>query len=983
MTARTVRLPRTLAVVPAGKVIERLARQPTGAGRGVVFEVIRDMSRLGQAGALPARVDANRRRLHVYTERHAVYLYLTKRRDAYQLGHLEPLTFRDQERLAEGALLLHCPAGWHGYAQLRDVPPGMSAYWETIIQAWRAVAGKQPTAAAPSSSMAYLDLLAEVIEATRVIEIERQRTAPPVPYRRRGSAREERYSARGVYGFTLLRPAPLAAGTPVYLTDDPDLRGRVVRVDDAEVTVRFDSAIDYRRIPAQGTLRVLPSDRVYQAQLKAVDALREGRAANPYLLSVMVDRRLQAFHPDNAAAPRGKLDEGQLAAFQRALTVPDELLVLGPPGTGKTRTITEIIVAAATRQQRVLVTSHTNRAVDNVLERLPVQVRAVRVGNEDAMTSHARGFRVESQVESLQQEILAATDGLASRLAAFAGEGAPLLHWRDFLNARVAEAVAGDAAAQSHAAALDAAIRQGYPTLAARLAASATVVDRTRASVQAAQDGLQSARERLAAAQARARAGALAILSRWLARRRGRTISVLEARLPQAKAALAEALTAHARLQARADQAVAVDPETSPIVAARDAAVAARQHAISDAQRAAAEVHAGIHLIVPVADENPDDLDGLQRYAASLSRATALAEQRARLLSEWRARVRDPGEELHREIVRYADLVAATCIGTSTTPLLGDLDFDLAIVDEAGQICTPILLVPLIRAKRNVLVGDHNQLPPFLDAEVEGWMNSLASSQETSPEKARAVGDLLRRSAFERLYLSADDGHRVMLTVQRRMPEPVARFVSEAFYGNLLQTDHPGSPGDPIFRQPFAMVDTADRPAGQRAERPVQGNEEWGGRGYVNELEAALITQLVTGCARWYSDWAVIVPYRAQARRVAELLTPVLGDGVAVAESVGTVDSFQGGERDLIIYGFTRSNSRGDIGFLKELRRINVAITRARRQLVLVGDSTTLSQARDERFAALFHSMTTHLRQSGDLRRSRDVADQLTRLHES
>jgi hypothetical protein len=916
----------------------------------------------------------------VYTERHVVSLYLTRDRDAYRLGHLEPLTFRDQERLAEGALLLHCPAGWHGYPQLRDVPRGGPTYWETIVQAWRTVAASRTAATSPSPSTAYLDLLAEVVEATRDIEIERQRTAPPVPYRRRGSAREERYSARGVYRFELLRPASVTVGTPVYLTDDPELRGRVVRAYDAEITVRFDGAIDYRRIAAQGALQVLPSDRVHRAQLEAIDALRKGRVANPYLLSVMVDRRLQPFQPDNTAMPLGTLDQGQLAAFRRALTVPDELLVLGPPGTGKTRTITEIIVSAAAGGQRVLVTSHTNRAVDNVLERLPSQVRAVRVGNEDAMTSHARAFRVESQVESLKQEILTATEGLASRLGVFADQDAPLPRWRDFLNAQVAEALAEHAAAQAHVTALDAAIRQSDPAMAVRLAASAAAVDRFRAAAQAAQVDLRSARERLAVTQDRAEAGALAILFRWLARRRGRAVSALEDRLPPTEAALGEAESAHAQLLERAYEVVAADPEISTIIVARDKAVAASQRAIGEAQRAAAMVQAGLQPVVPVTDEVPGDLDGLQRHAEALSQAVALAEQRARLLREWRGRVRDPGEELHRELVRYADLVAATCIGTSTTPLLAGLDFDLAIVDEAGQICTPILLVPLIRAKRSVLVGDHHQLPPFLDAEVEGWMNSLASSQETSPETAREVGDLLRRSAFERLYASADDGHRVMLTVQRRMPESVARFVSESFYGNLLQTDHPGSHGDPIFRQPFAMVDTADRPASERAERPVQRNEEWGAWGYVNELEARLITQLVAECARWYPDWAVIVPYRAQARRVTALLTAALGDGATIADSVGTVDSFQGGERDLIIYGFTRSNPRGDVGFLKELRRINVAITRARRQLVLVGDSTTLSHARDEAFAGLFHSMATHLRQSGDLRRSREVADQLTRL---
>jgi hypothetical protein len=604
----------------------------------------------------------------------------------------------------------------------------------------------------------------------------------------------------------------------------------------------------------------------------------------------------------------------------------------------------------------------------------------VRVGNEDAMTSHARGFGVESQVESLKQEILTATEGLVSRLGVLAEQDGPLPRWRDFLNSQVAEALAERAAAQAHAAALDTAVRRSDPVMAARLAASATAVDRSRAATQAAQVDLQSARERLAATQDRADAGALAILFRWLARRRGRAVSAFEDRLPPMEAALGEAESAHAQLLERAYEGVAAEPEIRAIITARDKALAAWQRAMSEAHRAAAMVQAGLQPVVPVTDDVPDDLDRLQRHSETLSQAVALAEHRSRLLREWRARVRDSGEELHRELVRYADLVAATCIGTSTTPLLADLDFDLAIVDEAGQISTPILLVPLIRAKRSVLVGDHHQLPPFLDADVEGWMNSLASSQGTSPETAREVGDLLRRSAFERLYVSADDGHRVMLTVQRRMPEPIARFVSESFYGDLLQTDHPGSHGDPVFRQPFAMVDTADRPASERAERPVQRNEEWGARGYVNELEAALITQLVAGCARWYSDWAVIVPYRAQARRVAELLTAALGDGAAVADSVGTVDSFQGGERDLIIYGFTRSNPRGDIGFLKELRRINVAITRARRQLVLVGDSTTLSEARDEAFAALFDSMTTHLRQSGDLRRSREVADQLTRL---
>jgi superfamily I DNA and/or RNA helicase len=106
---------------------------------------------------------------------------------------------------------------------------------------------------------------------------------------------------------------------------------------------------------------------------------------------------------------------------------------------------------------------------------------------------------------------------------------------------------------------------------------------------------------------------------------------------------------------------------------------------------------------------------------------------------------------------------------------------------------------------------------------------------------------------------------------------------------------------------------------------------------------------------------------------IRQLLNAELGAATLIEDNVGTVDSFQGGERDLIVYGCTRSNSAGEVGFLKELRRFNVAITRAKEHLVVVGDMRTLANATDHGVRDLMSAMVTYVRAEGDLRPSRTV----------
>lgn len=974
MSPRVVTLSGPVAVIPSQKTITQLAQHGPVHPQSLIDEI----GRLSAAGALPARVDIDRNRLVLYTDRFVAWLYPTQRQDAYSLGHVARLTFKDQDRLIDGALSL--VGSWYAFQHVRDVPARWSSHWQLIRQVWLTSGTERPQPSLPAHHASYLDLLTDLVEATRDIEIEKQRTARPVPYRRKGSAREERYSTRGVYAFRLLRPATLTAGAPVYLVDQPDLRGRVVRVKEREVVVRFESAVDYQRIPAQGGLLVMPSDRVYRAQQEAIDTLRQRRAANPHLLWNLVDHRQRGYQPDSSAEPRLPLDSSQRQAFQRALTVPDQLLVLGPPGTGKTRTITEVAAGCAARGERVLVTSHTNRAVDNVLEQLPADLLAVRVGNEDAMTRAAREYMVDGQVERLREQILANTEGTASRLASLVSDQDVAGRWLDYLSSSLTDAQAADAALTTAGEDRQTAFRRATAPLAELLSRAAATRQSAQARLDHAEEGLARRQRWHTWAAGRAQAGTLRWFFGWLAILLGRRLLLAQRALPAAQAALAAADTGYRQTRAQADQLAARDPEVARLTEQRDTAAREREAALGQVAHASKMLRACLQF--PSAGDDPPDLAGWTAVRDQLARDVKLIRQRAGLLEEWRARIREADQELHRELVQYSDVVAATCIGTATTELLAELRFDVAIVDEAGQISTPNLLVPLVRAKRSVLVGDHKQLPPFLDDEVKGWLDTVERSGTVPPAVAGELGELLRKSAFERLYVGVGEEHRVMLTLQRRMPEPLARFISGAFYGGILKTQHAGRPADPIFTEPFAMVDTSDQPAGLRAERSVQRSEEWGLRGYTNPLEAELISDLIRRYLEWYPNWAVIVPYRAQVKLITELLVTALGDASAVTDHVGTVDSFQGGERDLIVYGFTRSNHRSEVGFLRELRRLNVAITRARSQLVLVGDKATLRSAKDDEFGALMRSLTDYLGHSGDLRRSREVQDQLARLED-
>jgi hypothetical protein len=972
VTQETLQVRSPIALVPGLKFPQRFAE----ARRAFPYlpdpvRLVRELNELNARGGVPLSVDVGKPWIRLYVQRACAAVRASRLGDAFAIEFVEPMRLENHARLASSRLRITASA-WVQFSELRAVQPGYAAPEADIRAAWQRMQAFRTDPSTPRRYQAFCDALDLVIEAGRQIEAERDPGERLLPYYEVLATAEPRRSAAGIYLFRLSRPSAIQAGGMVHLRDEPDLRGRVTAMDGELLTVTFEGTVDRRRIPEQGDLVATGNEVVHRVQAAAAARLRERTTVNPGLLPLMVDANFARYQPV-AVDPGEPLDTAQTEAFQRALAVPDLLCVLGPPGTGKTRTIVEIARSAAARGDRVLIASQTNTAVDNVIERLPGALTAIRVGNEERIATAVQHKSVAATAASLQQRILARTEATDHRLAPFGGEPSSADSWLSALEAALAAA--------------DSANRQYEAALADGKSAATAVEEQFGQAARAAEQAWRSAAnvEATTAAEVdtlteqlrrlESRGGLLGFVHRWRADR-------CRARLDQASthASQTQVITEQ---KWRTYEALRVDLEQriENDISVRQAATRAEEKRADAAQqldRAAPAAREMIRIMGGAGHpaQPPMDLAGLTEFAVWCREWQPFMRARQGLLTDWRDRLARPSEQLHPELIRYADVIGATCIGVGVQRnLLSDLDFDLAVVDEAGQIPIASTIVPLSRARRAVLVGDHHQLPPFVDDDLRHWLRRHDPAR--SGIDTTLLGELLTRSAFERLLSQAPATNQTLLSRQRRMPAVLGDFVSASFYGGRLVTETKPRPPLPIFLSPLAFVDTSALPAEERAERNRPRTETWQVAGRDNPAEARIVLELAKRFAEEKRDWVVITPYRAQVQLIDIWLREVLGVE-AIRDRIGTVDAFQGQERDIVMYSFTRSNSGRSVGFLSELRRLNVAITRARIQLVLIGDRKTLTNAKDERFRRLARQLFTYADEHGDVLGVPQLRDRLS-----
>lgn len=286
---------------------------------------------------------------------------------------------------------------------------------------------------------------------------------------------------------------------------------------------------------------------------------------------------------------------------------------------------------------------------------------------------------------------------------------------------------------------------------------------------------------------------------------------------------------------------------------------------------------------------------------------------------EWVKRCSDY-ESLDYQLVNSASIIAGTCIGFLGNDFVREIEFDYVIVDEAAKATSPELLVSIIKAKKIVLVGDQNQLSPFINKELS------VSAKKLDDPKFRL---------FDILFNILPDTHKEILTKQYRMIRNIGDLISTVFYDGIVQTGIDDKYRmhniDKFSNKSIIWFNTSN----------LKGkHEEKQNKTYFNLKESELIKDILLMLDKSnkskQDSIGIITAYRAQREMISKKISNIKFNNLSGFIDINTLDAFQGRENDIIIYSTVRT--KDSIGFQQEKERINVAFSRAKKLLIICGD---------------------------------------------
>ncbi|MDN4608035.1 AAA domain-containing protein [Sporosarcina highlanderae] len=339
-------------------------------------------------------------------------------------------------------------------------------------------------------------------------------------------------------------------------------------------------------------------------------------------------------------------------------------------------------------------------------------------------------------------------------------------------------------------------------------------------------------------------------------------------------------------------------------------------------------------------------------------------------------------DEIRKLYVKHANVIGTTCVASARRDFMEDYpNFDVVIIDEVSKATPPELLLPMLKGKKIVLVGDHHQLPPLVGRET---MDEFIEEIKDVEEKSQLRG-MLKESLFERLFRSLPKQNKAMLAIQYRMHEEIMETITPFYVdGNyrlqcgLMDSD---AARDHMLSSQYVRRDDHLLWFDMPNEPSYFEAQVKGGTSLFNEAELRRIrellldiesgTELAKREGRMKADAkksvGVISFYGEQVKRIDRLIEQELMPKHLHCRT-GSVDKFQGMEMDIIILSFVRNHHQpsGTIGFAEDYRRLNVALSRARELLIIVGSSEMfMNRPKKAETKAMYTRLVEKVKQGG------------------
>jgi len=826
---------------------------------------------------------------------------------------------------------------------------------------------------------------------------------------------------------------PLKKGSPTNIV------GCSGKLENYRLVIRFPTQIDVEKLPSNLVLKpdappppektqlrhlwrwCSPENRDHPILRSLVSTTRHGQLVRPQKM----------FNNGVAKFPR------QVDAVSLALSPAPLALIKGPPGTGKTTIITEIVRQAAARDQKVLICSQTHQAVLNVLERLHEEggFRMVRHGHEDSLTDLEKTYMGGGAEDAYFQTVVRRTRE-ALHLAAAKGDAyARLLKLLpDAKNAsvRLGEIRTSlELELKNYNEKEDQDLKRAEGYLAQALAEAETTertkleniaickkksekeLNAIKSQVRNADRNRDSAANRFRARTNRdpeivsseqnmGRWFRDTFVPNWLA-----TNDAIQERYSLAMLRLAdlkpcEKLANSQINKLEEEEKAAREFKAISIAGSRDsfaktkANIENRRLELCKQARdfgkteetklrsIQSEAAACAFALIDGLTDDSSPENWTNAHAQTID-ASAKNTKRCSFLSEWMKDIEaDPGD-ITACYWDHLQVFFSTCVGVGSWRRLverGRDAVDLVIVDEAAHATATETLIPLLYGKKAILIGDEMQLPPLMPGNMGECDNDCSRlvrmAIPVADEPTRGIAGEVRMtpcwlgcSYFEWIWRARPNVPRTMLDTQFRMHPSIADFVGSVFYPEGLLTGVSAQQrelGFGEFSRPICLISTSAYD---------NRHEEFLDPGYRNELEAGIVRRIIEKAEAELGTphkFGVITPYGDQKdliNRKLEDLVPDLKKVRLKSDDVASVDSFQGSERDVIIVSFARSpkpcdscqgtgkkgqgkceRCRGNgwrgtgLTFARDLRRLNVAFSRPRKMLILIGDIEALTNSR-------------------------------------